>query len=142
MRPRTRLPCSLLQEKILERLNLAVVGTVLEGKVYDQPPEGSPAPACLIGDMNVKPTGSKTRAELDVTTTLDIYSDAEGYQEVQALSDGVCQSLTISPLDLSSQQFRNDDVAFDSLQTSREFNGTMIRRRATLVFMWKILDVS
>ena len=141
---RWRLPLAILQERIFQQLSADLVGTPIEARVWDSPPDGTDFPIVLIGDMTATsdPHWAKNVPVLDVVVTVDVYSKELGMEQVQALANTVSVSMTKLPFDLSADNFKFIQSRLLSAQTLREFDGVRLIRHALLQFNYKVQDVT
>ncbi len=139
---RWRLPTMLLQQRIFERLAADLVGTAVEARVWDSPPDGTAFPLVLIGDMSASPNHAKQIPILDVTASIDVYSDQLGMEQVHSLASSVSQALTRLNVDLSAATSNCFDTILQSFQTTREFDGTRLIRHALMTFVFKVQDLA
>lgn len=139
---RYRLPFSGLQEKLFERLALDLIGTSVQNKIYDAPSDATDLPLVLIGDASLAVDTTKTIPVTTITHPVEIYTSEEGMEALQSLANNVSIAVTRSDLDLSSQQFKVFGTSLESCSLSREWDGVNIRRKALLVFKFRIQDTS
>lgn len=141
---RWRLPLAILQERIYQQLTTDMVGTVVEAKVWDSPPDNTDFPLVLIGDMTATsdPNWAKGIPVLDVVATIDVYSKELGMEQVQTLANSVSVSLTKLAFDLSADNFKSIQSRLLSAQTLREFDGNRLVRHALMQFHFKVQDVA
>lgn len=137
-----RVPLAILQQRMFERLSADLVGTAVEARVWDSPPEGTNFPLVLIGDMTATPNYAKATPVLDVVATVDIYSEGLGMEQVHTLANSVSVSLTRLNLDLSAGTYNCFNSRLQSCQTLREFDGTRLVRHALMTFVFSVQDLA
>lgn len=135
-----RLPLNALQEKLYDRLRTdAEIGV----PVFDNPGPDRPVPYIVIGDFASGNEATKHVPLHVITASLYIWTKGESMKELNRIADEVIQALTRGNqhLDLSESQFRVYDTQYQSLITSKSFDGTDIYQQGKLVFLWKIQDL-
>jgi hypothetical protein len=143
---RQSVPLSPLQKAIVDRLLAALATTEIGDRIYDAAPQAPTFPLVVLGDFDVLPVQMKGACGVQATTPIDIYTAGdvnEGMKELQAIVDATSRALTAQSLDLSADGLRDaSGNPFISCKLTREWNGLVVRRRASMVFQWLVQDVS
>jgi hypothetical protein len=140
----SRSPIEYMQEALTARFAIEFVGKGLAGKVYNHVPEATAMPYLFMGPWSLTATEVKgaSGSPYTVTGTLHVYSNTTGSEQCQQLSNDVVEAVTTANLNLSAVSFENFMISLQSIDISPESNSAEVRWHGTIVFQWRVQDVT
>lgn len=122
-----------LQLAIFTRLNN---DSDITQDIFDWPvdPETQTVPYIVIGDFTSEDVSGSTISGHIVSSEVHVYSRSLGMREVNDVMDQVVQSITATPLDISSESFEYLQGKVEA-EVRREFDGSEVYRHGIVRFV-------
>lgn len=98
--------------------------------IYDAVPEDERFPYVVLGDESSNDWSDKIGAGLDLATTIQVFSRADGYREAKEIADRVVQALTKASL--AVEGFTVLDLALEGHEAFRDQEDRRIALRIAI----------
>ena len=126
-------PLLVLHDAQYERLKAQTSYTIL-----DDHPQQKAYPYVIMGEVNANDWSDKLKPGMEVFSTFHIWSQYRGKKEVEEMTDGILQALTLSAFDLTPD-FRAVLDMLDSINIIIDIDG--ITRHGILRLKYLIEEI-